>query len=96
MAADWEEALSRLGRQILWAPKFDRHMPGCMNKVLVGRQQGQIVSPTQLDDQGIDGADLDPSAPADIAQLGGCDVVLPVRRDKGQGLKARACPEFCV
>ncbi len=46
------------------------------------------MSPTQLNKQGIDGADLNPSAPADIAQLGGCDVVLPIRRDKGQGLKA--------
>jgi hypothetical protein len=63
-------------------------MPGRVDKVLVCRQQSQIVSTTQLNEQGIDGADLNPRATTGVAHLGRSNVVLPVWRDEGQDLQA--------
>ncbi len=55
--------------------------------VLVGCQQRQLVALAELDEQGIDGADMDPSAAADIADSGCCNVVLLVGLEEGDGGK---------
>lgn len=70
------------------SPQPELHLlRGCL-KVLVGCQQRQLVALAELNKQGIDGADLDPSAAADIADFGCCSVVLLVRLEEGEGGKA--------
>lgn len=61
---------------------------GCL-EVLVGCcQERQVVALAELHQQGIDGADLDPSAVADIADFGCCYVVVLVGLEEGEGGKA--------
>jgi hypothetical protein len=60
---------------------------GCL-EVLVGCQQRQLVALAELNEQGIDGADLDPSAAAGITSFGCRDVVLLVGLEKGKSGKA--------
>jgi hypothetical protein len=42
------------------------------------------VPDTQLSKQDINGTDLQTSPPASVAQIGGLNVVLPIRTDKWQ------------
>ena len=50
-------------------------------KVVVGREQREVVTQAQLRDQGVDGADLHAPAAATVAQFGGVHVILPVGAD---------------
>lgn len=68
-------------------PQPELHLlRGCL-KVLVGCQQRQVIVLAELDEQGINGADLDPSAAADISDFGCCNVVLLVGLKKGEPRK---------
>jgi hypothetical protein len=53
-------------------------------EVLVGCEQREVVALAELDEQGIDGADLDTPAATGIADVGGGDVVLLVGLKEGE------------
>ena len=63
-------------------PQPERAVRCHMDKVLVGRQQRQSVADTEMDKQGVHGADLGARATALVTQFGGVDVILPVRHQQ--------------
>lgn len=71
-------------------------MPRRQEKIAIGREQRQAVTNAKLCEQGIDGADLQAGAATAVSQLGGFDVILPVRREKRQVVEViddrLACP----
>ena len=63
-------------------------MPGGKHKVLVGRQQRQLVAYAELSEQGIDGSHLHARPAAGIADSRRANVIFPVWLDERQGGKA--------
>jgi hypothetical protein len=62
-------------------------------ETVVGAEQDQIVSATELDEHRVDGSDLGTVAAAGVAQLGGFDVIFAVRLqeyERGEALDQRA------
>jgi hypothetical protein len=53
-------------------------MPGNVREVAVGREQRQIMADAQLGQQSIDSADLYPTPPAIVPQLGGPDMIVAI------------------
>src|SRR5574337_349985 len=68
-------------------PKTKVDVPRRSPKVLVGREQDQIMTPTELDKQRVDRSDLYPSTAACVAHLGSFDMVLSLGLDEGEGRK---------
>lgn len=67
-------------------------MPSGKNEVLVGSQQLQVMMPAQLNQQGVNGTDLYTVPAADVAYVGGFDMVGASRFDVSQCRKsARQC-----
>ena len=59
-----------------------------MDEVIVSRQQGQVMADTELRKHSIDGPDLNACPTAQVAQLRGIDMVLPVRAEQRQSGKS--------
>jgi hypothetical protein len=55
--------------------------------IVVRGQQNQIVAAAELDQQRVDGSDLDATPATGVSDLGGFYVVLAIRRQEGQGRK---------
>lgn len=55
-----------------------------MDKVIVSRQQRQVMADAELRQQSIDSPDLHACAAAQVAQLRGVDMILPVRAEERQ------------
>ena len=55
-----------------------------MDEVVVGREQGQVMTYAELRQQGVDRAHLNACTTADVAQLRSVDVILPVRAEERQ------------
>ncbi len=65
-----------------------------MKKVLVRRQQGQFVPPTQLNQERVDSADLNSSSSTGVSNLRSGYVILTIGLDQGEGTEPvddRAC-----
>ena len=60
-------------------------MLGCSIEILVGRQQDQVVPATKLDEQGVDGPDLNAAPATRISDCGCFDVVIAVGLKEGEG-----------
>ena len=63
-------------------------MRGNARKVVVCRQQGEVVPNAQLRENRVDSADLDTGPATAVAQIGRVDMVLTLRRKNGQGAKS--------
>ena len=53
-------------------------------EVAVGCQQAKSVAEAQLGQQGVDRSDLDAASAAVVAERGGLDVILDLRRENGE------------
>jgi len=56
-------------------------------KVLVRGQQNQVMPASELDQQSVNGPDLDSATATGVSDLGGFNVVLAVRHQESQGRK---------
>jgi len=59
-------------------------MPRHRGEIAIGRQQRQFVSDAELGDDRIDRSDLNALAPTAISHLGGFDMIVNIRRDRGK------------
>jgi len=57
-------------------------------KIIIGREQREVVPNAELRENRIDGADLNPGSATTVAKLGCVNVVLAFRRDYRQGAEA--------
>ena len=60
-------------------PDAQRAMARGEREVSIRRQQSQFVAYAQLAQQRVDRPDLNPSPPANVANIRGINVVLPIR-----------------
>jgi hypothetical protein len=63
-------------------PERKGHMSGRVVEVPIGRKQRELVTLAELDQQRVDGSDLDAGPPADVANLSGSRVVLAVGHEQ--------------
>ena len=59
-------------------------MPRHRSEVAVRRQQRQFVSDAELGDDRIDRSDLNALAPTTVSHVGGFDMIVNIRRDRGK------------
>ncbi len=70
------------------SPDAQRAMPRGEREVGIRRQQSQLVAYAQLAQQRVDGPDLNPRPPANVADIRSINIVLPIRHQERQGSKS--------
>ena len=65
-----------------------RGMTRSVQEVAIGGEQLQVVMEAESREQGIDGSELDPMTPADIADISGRNMIIAIRHDHRQRREA--------